>query len=81
MISVDIWTKFLHTIRHDSEPEIVAYTVECLTSLIKKLGPAYIAHNLDDLYAVILDILENRIDCCHVDSEDEEEDEDDTDGK
>lgn len=65
-------------VRHDAEKEMVAHTLECITYMIKDLGPAFIHNNLDDLYDLILDVLELNIDCLkNEDEEDEEEDETD----
>jgi hypothetical protein len=47
--------------------------------MIKDLGPAFIHNNLDDLYDLVLDILELNIDCLKNDDEEDEE-EDETDG-
>lgn len=64
----------MHHIRHETSHDSVAFALDGITNLIKKLGPAYIHANLDDLYDIILDVLENRLGCQNVsDDEDEEE--------
>jgi hypothetical protein len=48
---------------------------------VKKIGPAYIDHNLEDLVDNIVNLLEGRGVCQHNESDEEEEIDEETVGK
>lgn len=76
LFNIELYQKFDYGIKQERNAENVATAVECLQYLIKKLGPPFIHHNLDDLVDSIIGLLEKKYECFNIDIEDENDEDD-----
>lgn len=78
-ISQDILHKFFYLIEQDESVDVASQTLLYLEELCKKIGPAFIDFQVDNLCTLIIKCLEKKIVCLNQVDSDEEVEEDDED--
>lgn len=78
-ISQDILHKLFYLIEQDESVDVASQTLLYLEELCKKLGPAFIDFQVDNLCTLIIKCLEKKIVCLSQIDSDEEAEEDDED--